>query len=153
MSTNKKHSPTAPPIMINPPLKKTCLMTLKYLERKREGGRRREKRTPRESKRKRRQNNKNLYNPLVRARKCLFNDTLNTFYLASDIWWRTTQWKKPHNMDYYFWEQHGFFYMHHLTDRKTHTMAFDTQVVEHWLDQEIAQWVHNKGSIWQPIAS
>ena len=36
----------------------------------------------------------------------------------------------------------GFFYMHHPTDRITHTMAFVTPVVEHWLEREIAQWVH-----------
>ena len=34
------------------------------------------------------------------------------------------------------------FYMHHPTDRKAHTMAFVTPVVEHWLEREIAQWVH-----------
>ena len=32
--------------------------------------------------------------------------------------------------------------MHHPTDRITHTTAFVTPVVEHWLDREIAQWVH-----------
>ena len=32
--------------------------------------------------------------------------------------------------------------MHHPTDRITHTTAFDTPVVEHWLEREIAQWVH-----------
>ena len=32
--------------------------------------------------------------------------------------------------------------MHHPTYRITHTMAFVTPVVEHWLEQEIAQWVH-----------
>ena len=31
--------------------------------------------------------------------------------------------------------------MHHPTDRITHTMAFVTPVVEHWLEREIAQWV------------
>ena len=31
--------------------------------------------------------------------------------------------------------------MHHPTDRITHTTAFVTPVVEHWLEQEIAQWV------------
>ena len=36
----------------------------------------------------------------------------------------------------------GFFYMHHPTDRIAHTTAFVTSVVEHWLEQEIAQWVH-----------
>ena len=33
------------------------------------------------------------------------------------------------------------FYMHHPTDRITHTTAFVTPVVEHWLEREIAQWV------------
>ena len=36
----------------------------------------------------------------------------------------------------------GFFYMHHPTDRIAHTRAFDATVVEHWLEREIAQWVH-----------
>ena len=33
--------------------------------------------------------------------------------------------------------------MHHPTDRITHTPAFVTPVVEHWLEREIAQWVHS----------
>ena len=66
--------------------------------------------------------------------------------------------------------------MHHPTDRIAHTTAFVTPVVEHWLEQEIAQWVHpmkdrsdnpshhertllprsyislhHEGSIWRPI--
>ena len=32
--------------------------------------------------------------------------------------------------------------MHHPTDRITHTTAFVTPVMEHWLEPEIAQWVH-----------
>ena len=36
--------------------------------------------------------------------------------------------------------------MHHLTDRISHTTAFVTPVVEHWLEREIAQWVHLQGS-------
>ena len=32
--------------------------------------------------------------------------------------------------------------MHHPTDRVTHTTAFVTPVVGHWLEREIAQWVH-----------
>ena len=32
--------------------------------------------------------------------------------------------------------------MHHHTDRIIHTTAFVTPVVEHWLEREIAQWVH-----------
>ena len=31
--------------------------------------------------------------------------------------------------------------MHHPTDRITHTTAFVTPLVEHWLEREIAQWV------------
>ena len=31
--------------------------------------------------------------------------------------------------------------MHHPTDRITHTTAFVTPVMEHWLEREIAQWV------------
>ena len=30
--------------------------------------------------------------------------------------------------------------MHHPTDRITHNIAFVTQVVEHWLEQEIGRW-------------
>ena len=29
-----------------------------------------------------------------------------------------------------------------IPDRIAHTTAFDTPVVEHWLEREIAQWVH-----------
>ena len=32
--------------------------------------------------------------------------------------------------------------MHHPTDRITHTTAFVTPVMGHWLEREIAQWVH-----------
>ena len=32
--------------------------------------------------------------------------------------------------------------MHHPTDRIEHPTAFVTPVVEHWLEREIAQWVH-----------
>ena len=43
--------------------------------------------------------------------------------------------------------------MHHPTDRITHTTAFVAPVVEHWLEREIAQWVHpHEGSIRRPIA-
>ena len=34
--------------------------------------------------------------------------------------------------------------MHHPIDRIAHTTAFVTPVVEHWLEREIAQWVHPK---------
>ena len=32
--------------------------------------------------------------------------------------------------------------MHYPTDRIIHTTAFVTPVMKHWLEQEIAQWVH-----------
>ena len=32
--------------------------------------------------------------------------------------------------------------MHHPTDRIAHTTAFVIPVVEHWMEREIAQWVH-----------
>ena len=38
------------------------------------------------------------------------------------------------------------------TDRITHTTAFVTPVVEHWLEREIVQWVHREGSIQRPYA-
>ena len=34
--------------------------------------------------------------------------------------------------------------MHHSTDSISHTTAFVTPVVEHWLDRTIAQWVHHE---------
>ena len=37
--------------------------------------------------------------------------------------------------------------MHHPTDRIAHITAFVTLVVEHWLEQETAKWVHHEGSI------
>ena len=36
--------------------------------------------------------------------------------------------------------------MHQLTDMIAHTTAFVTPVVEHWMEREIAQWVHHAGS-------
>ena len=36
--------------------------------------------------------------------------------------------------------------MHHPTNRTTHTRAFVTPDVEHWLERQIAQWVHHEGS-------
>ena len=42
--------------------------------------------------------------------------------------------------------------MNHPTDRITHTTAFVTPIVDHWLEREIAQWVHHEGLIQRPIA-
>ena len=41
----------------------------------------------------------------------------------------------------------GLFYMHHPTDRISHTTAFVILVVEQWLEREIAECVYHEGSI------
>ena len=53
---------------------------------------------------------------------------------------------------------HGLFpisskgsFIYRLTDRIVNITAFATPVVEHWLEQEIAQWIHHEGSIRRPI--
>ena len=40
-----------------------------------------------------------------------------------------------------------------IPDRIAHTgtTAFVIPVLEHWLEREIAQWIHHEGSIWRPI--
>ena len=42
--------------------------------------------------------------------------------------------------------------MRYHIDRIAHTTPFVTPVVEHWLELEIAQWVHHEGSIRRSIA-
>ena len=61
--------------------------------------------------------------------KFLFNDTLNTFYLQFRCMVKDHSESEKRNLP-----PHKFFYMHHPTDRKTHTTAFVTPVVEHWLE-------------------
>ena len=81
-------------------------------------------------------------------RNVLFNDALNIFYLRlygvrhmvkdhSDS--EKGNPLPPHRL---LLSINTFFYTHHPTDRITHTTAFVTPVVEHWLEREIAQWVH-----------
>ena len=41
--------------------------------------------------------------------------------------------------------------MHHPTDRIAHSTAVVTLVLVHWLEREIAQWVHHERSIRRPI--
>ena len=94
-----------------------------------------------------------------RKGNALFNDRLNTFYLLlygirhmikdhsdSERKPAATTWATLYKY------QQGFFYMHHPTDRIAHTTTFVTPVVEHWLEWEIAPWIHDKGLIWRPIA-
>ena len=64
-------------------------------------------------------------------------------YMASDIIMvKDHSDSERGNMGYYFRLTARLFYMHHPTDRIAHTTAFVTPVVEHWLEREIAQWVH-----------
>ena len=81
----------------------------------------------------------------------LFNDALNTFYLRL---YGVTYGKGALSEKANPLPPHGLFFpisskgsfMHHPTDRITHTTAFVTPVVEHWLEREIAQWVHHSRS-------
>ena len=72
----------------------------------------------------------------------LFNNALNTFYLrymVSDIYM-----VKDHSDS----EKgnpllpHGLLFPSYSKDRIAHTTGFVIPVVEHWLEREIAQWVH-----------
>ena len=85
-----------------------------------------------------------------KERNVLFNDALNTFYLRLYGVRRMVKDHSdsekgnplpPHRLLLSI-SSKGSFYMHHPTDRITHTTAFVTPVVEHWLEREIAQWVH-----------
>ena len=84
-----------------------------------------------------------------RGGNVLFNDAPNSFYL----WlYGVNHMVKEHSDS----ERrnpltpHGllisikFFYMHYPTERIVHTMAFATSVMEHWLEREIAEWVHHE---------
>ena len=66
-------------------------------------------------------------------------------YMMSDIWLRTIlivrKETRCHHISYSY-RLTARVLMHHPTDRITHTTAFVTPVVEHWLEREIAQWVH-----------
>ena len=63
-------------------------------------------------------------------------------YMASDIWLRTIlivrkETRCRHIGYSYRLTARVLLYMHHPTDRITHTTAFVTPVVEHWLEREI----------------
>ena len=85
-----------------------------------------------------------------RERNVLFNDAVNTFYLrlygvrhmVTDHSDSEKGNPLPPHRPLFSIKLQGFFYMHHPTDRITHTTAFVTPDVEHWLEREIAQWVH-----------
>ena len=62
-------------------------------------------------------------------------------YMASDIWLRTILIVRKETRCRHIGYSYRL-YMHHPTGRITHTTTFVTPVVEHWLEREIAQWVH-----------
>ena len=86
---------------------------------------------------------------MTRERNVLFNDALNTFYLRlygvghmvkdhSDS--EKGNPLPPHRLLLSISSKGSFICT--IPDRITHTTAFVTPVVEHWLEREIAQWVH-----------
>ena len=84
-----------------------------------------------------------------RERDVLFNDALNTFYLqlygVRHIVKDHSDSEKgnplpPHRLILSISSKGSFICT--FPDRITHTTAFVTPVVEHWLEREIAQWVH-----------
>ena len=74
-------------------------------------------------------------------------------YMASYIWLRTILIVRKETRCCHIGYSYRLtaFYMQHPTDRISHTTAFVTPVVEHWLEWEIDQWVH-EGSLRRPIA-
>ena len=90
------------------------------------------------------------WNWVSRERNVLFNDALNTFYLRlygirhmvkdhSDS--EKGSPLPPHRLLLSI-NSKGSFICTIPHDRITHTTTFVTPVVEHWLEREIAQWVH-----------
>ena len=89
---------------------------------------------------------------IVQGRKEMFYLTTHSThfmygYMASDIWLRTIlivrKETRCRHIGYSFrLTARVLLYMHHPTYKITHTTAFVTPVVEHFLEREIAQWVH-----------
>ena len=75
-----------------------------------------------------------------RERDLTTHSTHFIYGYTSDIWLRTIlivrKETRCHHIGYSYRLTARFFYMHHPTDRITHTTAFVTAVVEHWLDWE-----------------
>ena len=88
-----------------------------------------------------------------KERNVLFNDTLNTFYLQlygvrhtvkDDAHSERGNLLLPHGLLFSISSKGSFICIN--------PTAFVTPVMEHWLEREIAQWVHHEGSIRRPIA-
>ena len=102
---------------------------------------------------------KQIHLALRKEGNVLFNDALHTFYLwlygirhmvknHSDS--ERGNLLPPHRLLFLMSSKGSFICI--IPDRIAHTTAFVTPVVRHWLEQEIAQWVHHEGSIRRPIA-
>ena len=87
---------------------------------------------------------KNLWHLIVNIKKCLYKliykETLSDIgkgiFKKGNYLWATL-----------FNYHQNIFYMHYPSDKNAHTMAFVITFMEHWLEQEIAQWVHHERSI------
>ena len=84
-----------------------------------------------------------------RERNVLFNDALNTFYLrlygVEHMVKHHSDGERgnplpPHRLLFSINSKGSFIFT--ISDRIAHTTAFVTPVVDHWLEREIAQWVH-----------
>ena len=89
----------------------------------------------------------------------LFNDpVLVDSYMASDIWDRTPHRAREETrcrlFTGYSFRLAARVLLYALSYRQdsVHTTAFVTPVVEHWLEREIAQFVHHEGSMRRSIA-
>ena len=97
-----------------------------------------------------------LYNFHNQEEMSYFNNTLNIYYLRvygfghivkDHLRW----WEKKSTATTWVTLSKGSFICT-IPDTIAHTMTFVISVVEQWLEQEIAQWVHHEVSIWRPIA-
>ena len=65
-------------------------------------------------------------------------------YMALDLWLRTILIVRKETLCRHIgYSLRLTAKQHHPTDRIAHITAFVTPVVEHWLEREIAQWVHH----------
>ena len=58
----------------------------------------------------------------------------------------------PSNWLLLFDKQNDIFYLNNWTERITHIISLVKPVVDHWLEQELAERAHSVGSIRRPIA-
>ena len=83
----------------------------------------------------------------------LFNDALNTFYLQLyGIGYTDSERGNPllpHGLLFPISSKGSFYASFHRQDSTYHGLVIPS--VGHWLEREIAQWVHHEGLICRPI--